>query len=227
MTKREKNNKITRLYRALFDFYGPQHWWPAKTRWEVCVGAILTQNTNWGNVEKAILNLKNGGFLEGEGGQNRVKLEKSQKYPQKLLLSAHDEIASLIRPSGYFNIKTKRLQSIAEWWLNNTENGALNRQLNDPIHLRDSLLQVNGVGPETADTITLYAFNLPIFVIDTYTKRVCSIYLKTPIDIKYDDLQSIFMRNLHSDPELFNEFHALIVKLAKEKEWQLILRKMI
>ena len=223
----EKSKHLMHLYENLLRFYGPQHWWPAKTRWEVCVGAILTQNTNWGNVEKAILNLKNAGFLMREGEQSELQSEKSQKYPEKLLLSTHDEIASLIRPSGYFNIKAKRLHSIAEWWLNNTKNGALNQYSNDPIQLRDSLLQVNGVGPETADTITLYAFNLPIFVIDTYTKRVSSIYLKTPIDIKYDDLQFIFMRNLNPDPELFNEFHALIVKLAKEKDWQAILREMI
>ena len=109
---------------------------------------------------------------------------------------------------------------MAEWWLRNSDKNSLKYTKNDISPLRASLLRINGVGPETADTIILYAFNLPVFVVDTYTKRISNIYLKASPDISYDDLQSLFMQNLPHKRKLFNEFHALIVRLGKEKEWQ-------
>ncbi len=217
---------LIELYNSLFDLYGPQYWWPANSQWEVCVGAILTQNTNWKNVEKAIINLRNADLLPNRGeGEDQKFLTTTAKfanshrstYPKKLLSKDVEEIAPLIRPSGYFNMKSERLHSIAKWWLKNSENIINSTPLPDIHSLRDSLLSVNGVGPETADTIILYAFNLPVFVIDTYTKRVCNKYLNTPIDIDYSELQKIFMDNLPNNATMFNEFHALIVQHAKQK----------
>ena len=129
------------LYSALFDLYGPQEWWPADSPWEVCVGAILTQNTNWGNVEKAILNLKNAGLL-GKGG------EKTD--PGKLLGIKPEKLAELIRPSGYFNLKTKRLISLTEWWIKNQHEGVTKFKIIDIPALRDSILQIHGIGPENS-----------------------------------------------------------------------------
>ena len=226
--------QLMELYDELYAIYGPQYWWPANSPWEVCVGAILTQNTNWNNVEKAITNLKNANLLpnqgEGEGRSPGVLECESYgvgetefcnvDYPTRLFTSNSDDIAQLIRPSGYFNMKSKRLVSMAEWWL---KNGNIEYKNEDISELRTSLLQINGVGPETADTIILYAFNLPVFVIDTYTKRVCNAYINTPDNIDYNELQEIFMNNLPHKTQLFNEFHALIVRISKEKEWKQIL----
>ena len=224
--------KLIYLYDRLLSFYGPQKWWPADSEWEVVVGAILTQNTNWKNVEKAITNLKNSKLLLGEGGFinsstspiPNLKNSINRTYPEKLLLSATDDIAELIRPSGYYNMKAHRLKNMAEWWLDCISKKPHGYALNEINDLRDSLLQVNGVGPETADTIILYAFQLPVFVIDTYTKRIASMYINTSEKISYDDLQMIFMQNLPHETELFNEFHALIVSLGKEREWKRILQ---
>ena len=224
--------RLIQLYDKLFARYGPQYWWPANSEWEVVVGAILTQNTNWKNVEKAINNLKNNNLLSGEGGAinsfttpiPNLKNPVNKIYPEKLLSTETDDIAQLIRPSGYYNMKAKRLKNIAEWWLSSIAQKSQGYICNDINFLRDSLLQVNGVGPETADTIILYAFQLPVFVIDTYTKRIASFYINTSEKISYDDLQMIFMQNLPHDSVLFNEFHALIVSLGKEREWKRILR---
>ena len=222
--------QVMHLYNALFSLYGPQHWWPANSQWEVAVGAILTQNTSWTNVEKAIINLKKSKILAGEGSSVTnyssnssfpdVAAPVNRIYPEKLLSTPLEELAELIRPSGYYNMKSKRLRSMAEWWLENSAKNSLKYTKNDISTLRTSLLCINGVGPETADTIILYAFDLPVFVVDTYTKRISSIYLGTSPDISYDNLQSIFMQNLPHQRELFNEFHALIVRLGKEKNWQ-------
>ena len=241
--KKDTKKLLMGLYNALFDLYGPQNWWPADSPWEVCVGAILTQNTNWGNVEKAILNLINADLIgkgvrssevlkcSSSGGGSSEVLKYSSSgvdvdYTEKLLKTDHEKIADLIRPSGYFNLKTKRLLSLAEWWLENQHHGLTKYKIIDIPTLRDSLLQIHGVGPETADTIILYAFNIPSFVVDTYTKRICSVYLKTPVDIDYDQLRSIFMLNLPHDSDLFNEFHALIVCLGKQKQWKTILKNL-
>ena len=221
--------QLMHLYNALFSLYGPQYWWPADSQWEVAVGAILTQNTAWTNVEKAVMNLKKSRILAGEGSSSADYSNSSfpdiadpvnRIYPEKLLATPLEELAELIRPSGYYNMKSERLKFMAEWWLENSDKNSLRYTKKDISTLRTSLLRINGVGPETADTIILYAFNLPIFVVDTYTKRILNVYLNTSPDISYDDLQSMFMQNLPQKSELFNEFHALIVRLGKEKGWQ-------
>lgn len=200
--------------------YGPQDWWPGDTQWEVCVGAVLTQNTNWKNVEKAILNLKKARLLgKGEG------TGRPDYYPKKLLNTPIEDLANLIKPSGFFNIKTKRLLSVTHWWLQKTKDDIPITK--DIDRLRESLLEVKGIGPETADSILLYCFDLPSFVIDAYTKRICSIYLNTPIDINYHELQAIFMNSLSLDHKLFNEFHALLVQLGKQKDWKEIVQQLV
>lgn len=163
------------------------------------IGAILTQNTAWVNVEKAISNLKQAQSLDAE----------------KILEQTDVEVAELIRPSGYFNIKTKRLKNLCQWYL---DHGGL-KQLGkkDTLTLRESLLGVNGVGPETADDILLYAFQRPVFVVDVYTRR-----LFTRLDLingteDYETIRGYFESSLEPDPQLFNEYHALIVRHAKEK----------
>ena len=205
-TDNEAAGKLHDIFSRLLAFFGPRKWWPGETPWEVCVGAVLTQNTNWSNVEKAIANLKRVALLpstESEG----LTLESAAElaaYPPA-------ELAELIRPSGYFNIKAKRLASVAEWW--GAEAADIGRNSLDTV--RESLLAVNGVGPETADSILLYAFNMPTFVVDAYTKRIMARAWGTPLDIPYEELRSFFMDNLPKDVQMYNEYHALFVELAK------------
>ena len=194
-----KQQQLMVVYQRLIGAYGDQSWWPADSSFEVMVGAVLTQNTAWTNVEKAISNLKHVDRLTLEG-----------------LLALPDEaLAQLIRPSGYFNIKAKRLKNLCLWL---AENGGESKLAAvDTGALRSSLLQVNGVGPETADDILLYAFARPVFVIDTYTRRLftnlCLIQGSEP----YEDLRHNFETALEPDVSLFNQYHALIVRHAKEK----------
>ncbi|MBI5183104.1 MAG: endonuclease III domain-containing protein [Nitrospinae bacterium] len=192
--------RLLNIYSDLLGHFGQQKWWPAETRFEVCVGAILTQNTAWQNVEKAIANLKKEGVLN----------------PQRLREVSIDKLAQLIIPSGYYNIKAKRLKEFVGF-LCDRYNGDLDMMFSDGVdNLRDSLLQVKGIGPETADSILLYAGYIPIFVVDAYTKRIFSrLNLVVDDDISYDELQSFFMRNLTQNVPLFNEYHALIVMLGK------------
>lgn len=179
--------------------YGPQHWWPSDSPWETCVGAVLTQNTSWKNVEIAISSLKNSGCLDAE----------------KLLGMQISEIESHIRPSGYFRLKTARLLELAKWWVQNTSGGKIKTPSRNLAETRKSVLSIKGVGPETADCILLYAFELPVFVIDAYTRRIMARHFGTPLEIDYHELQSVFMKNLPHDVKLFNEFHALFVAAAK------------
>jgi endonuclease-3 related protein len=191
--------KLMKLYQKMLDRFGPQEWWPGDTPWEICAGAVLTQNTNWGNVEKAIANLK----------------ELNALCPRRICEMPSPELAEAIRPSGYFNLKAVRLRCVAEWWLQNVKNDKLAQKKNLQ-YWRHSILEVKGVGPETADSILLYSFDLPTFVIDTYTKRIMARHFGTEPEIDYHELQALFMNNLPDDPELFNEFHALFVRTAKE-----------
>lgn len=191
--------KLLDIYNELFDHFGPQHWWPGETQLEICLGAILTQNTAWTNVEKAILNLKKENCLD----LNRLKKIRTKK------------LATMIKPSGYFNIKANRLKSFIDYFYKH-HNGNFNSLFTGKItDIRNSLLSVNGVGPETADSIILYAGEIPVFVVDAYTRRIfCRLGLIQE-GFTYDEIQSFFMNNLPRKTELFNEYHALIVMLGK------------
>ncbi len=187
------------VYQRLLEAYGIQTWWPADSTFEVMVGAVLTQNTSWINVEKAISNLKHSDSLSLEG----------------ILALSDEALAKLIKSSGYFNIKAKRLKNLCLWI---AENGGESKlaELDTGI-LRSSLLQVNGVGPETADDILLYAFARPVFVIDTYTRRLFTSLRLIHGSEPYEDLRQNFEAELEPDISLFNQYHALIVRHAKEK----------
>ena len=188
------------IFNRLKNEFGPQHWWPAKTPFEVVVGAILTQNTAWSNVEKAIKNLR---------GERLLSANRMHRAKPRLL-------ASLIRPAGYFNVKSKRLKNFITF-LNKEYSGSLDKLFKEPApRLRGRLLGVNGIGPETADSIMLYAAGKPIFVVDAYTKRIFSRLGMLNGEPSYDTVQRYFEARLPKDRKLFNEFHALIVKLAKE-----------
>ncbi len=198
--KEENSNLFLRVYERLHDHYGDQCWWPGDTPLEVLVGAVLTQNTNWRNVEKAIGNLK-----------------KDQCLSFAVLHDMDQEIlAEYIRPSGYYNVKARRLKNLLQMVKDEYE-GELSFMFADSLESsRENLLKVKGVGPETADSILLYAAGKPVFVIDTYTHRVFSRHQLVEENTDYFRLQQEFMDNLPSDVKLFNEFHALIVSVAKE-----------
>src|SRR3972149_3354876 len=196
----KKKDVLLKAYEKLYKTYGPQHWWPGDTPFEVIVGAILTQNTNWGNVEKAIANLKAEGILSPEGLRN----------------VNHNHLAMLIRPSGYFNVKAGRLKHFIDY-LFKRHGGSLKKMFFlDLKALRHELLEVKGIGPETADSILLYAGGYPVFVVDAYTVRIFQRLGILTEDVTYHEAQEIFMDNLPDDVKLFNEYHALIVRLGKE-----------
>lgn len=182
------------LYHRLFDHYGPQHWWPADSPFEVMVGAVLTQNTAWTNVERAINNLRSAGLLD----------------PVAMAELSADQLAEQIRPSGYFNLKARRLQALCDWLL-----AGLSPQAMNTSQLRESLLGVHGVGPETADDILLYAYERPVFVIDAYTRRLCGRLSLLDGDLPYETLRALFEQALPGEAALFNEYHALIDHHAK------------
>lgn len=194
-----EQQQLMTVYQRLLGAYGIQTWWPADSTFEVMIGAVLTQNTAWTNVEKAITNLKDAGCLTLE----------------KILACPDETLAQLIRPSGYFNIKARRLKNLCLWIHENEGESKLVEV--DTGTLRSSLLQVNGVGPETADDILLYAFKRPVFVIDTYTRRLFTKLGLIQGDEPYEDLQICFEAELEPDVSLFNQYHALIVRHAKEK----------
>jgi endonuclease-3 related protein len=194
------NQTLNEIYQLLFERFGPQHWWPGDTQFEIIIGAILTQNTNWTNVEKAITNLKAADCLS----------------PEKLYHLEITRLAELIRPAGYFNIKAKRLKSFLNWLFENYDGKLLNLESLDTIRLRDELLAIKGVGRETADSILLYALNRPVFVVDAYTARVAIRHELIEPGADYEQLRELFQLNLPEDVQLFNEYHALLVKLGKE-----------
>ncbi|OGT82666.1 MAG: endonuclease [Gammaproteobacteria bacterium RIFCSPLOWO2_12_FULL_52_10] len=192
-------DKLLELYNRLLNAYGPQHWWPAETAFEVMVGAVLTQNTAWINVEQAIANLKDAG---------KLALNPMSRMTERRL-------ARLIRPSGYFNIKARRLKALCSWL---QAAGGVHRLRRIPTErLRPALLAVHGIGPESADAILLYAFKRPVFVIDAYTRRLLKTLNLSNGDEQYDVLRSGFESALAADAAMFNEYHALIVRHAKEK----------
>lgn len=193
------SEQLKEIYELLFEHFGPQHWWPGQTQFEIIVGAVLTQNTNWTNVEKAIANLKTANILN----------------PEELHQMSNDELALLIRPAGYFNIKAKRLKNLIDWLFENY-NGCLEdlENINTSI-LREELLGVSGIGPETADSILLYVFNKPVFVVDAYTARIMARHGLIEPPFGYQELQELFTYNLDEDVQMFNEFHALLVQVGK------------
>ena len=184
---------------ALLAAHGPQHWWPGRTRFEIIVGAILTQNTSWINVERAIRNLRSTHLLSPDA----IRRVSSAKLEQ------------LLRSSGYFRQKTKTLKSFAKF-LFESYRGSLNRMFATPTPLlRDQLLDVRGIGPETADAILLYAGNHPVFVVDAYTRRILERHGHAHPKLAYDEIRKLFESALPADHQLFNEFHALIVHTGK------------
>ncbi len=199
-TKGRLPEKLKGFYESMYRRSGPQGWWPGRTRFEVIVGAILTQNTAWTNVEKAIGNLRREKLLT----------------PERLHGVEEKKLASHIRPAGYFNIKAKRLKNFTDYLFRNYD-GSLDRFLSHKNNgLRTELLGVNGIGPETADSILLYAGGHPEFVVDAYTKRMLVRHKVVGEGAGYEDMKALFMDNLPRDAALFNEFHALIVKTGKD-----------
>ena len=191
---------LQEAFERMFKHFGPRHWWPGETVFEVMVGAILTQNTNWKNVERAITNLKNENVLS----------------PLKLY-DLHPEVLSeLIKPVGYFRVKTDRLRNFLKFFIEKYDAQVENMRERSVDTLREELLSVKGIGPETADSIILYAVEKPIFVIDAYTKRIMSRHNLCFEEDGYNELQEIFMSNLQNDAQLFNEYHALIVETGKQ-----------
>jgi len=187
------------IYHRLMARYGPQHWWPAQEPFEIIVGAILTQSAAWGNVEKAIANLKSAKALS----------------PEALCRLTLSEVARLIRPCGYYNAKALKLKSFAYWLGEHYTDNLGKLFANNTDHLRRQLLSIHGIGQETADSIILYAASKPIFVIDTYTRRIIKRIGLAPGDNSYAAYQALFMDNLPTNAGLFNEYHALLVCLAK------------
>ncbi len=191
-------DRLWTIYERMLVQLGPQHWWPAETPFEVMVGAILTQNTSWKNVERAIDNLKGVGLMS---------LEALSTLPTGLL-------AEYIRPAGYYNIKAGRLHNLLTF-INEHHGGDLQAFLDQPLpHFREQLLSVKGVGRETADSILLYAANLPVFVVDTYTHRILVRHQVIDEEFGYEAIQELFMDNLACDTRLYNEYHALLVRVG-------------
>ena len=190
---------IPALFEALFAMYGEQHWWPSRSggRWEIAAGAVLTQNTAWTNVEKALANLERAGWTT----------------PEAILAAPEAALREVIRPAGFFMRKALSLKNVAAFF---RDRERVFLTSNDLPALRRELLAIGGVGPETADDILLYAFKKPVFVIDAYTRRVAARHLKMDGALPYDDLQRRFMAALPPDPALYGEYHALILALCKD-----------
>jgi len=193
-------DSLRQIYERLWRAYGPQHWWPARTRVEIVIGAILTQNTAWSNVERALDNLRRAKVLTWSGLRNLPT----------------SELAKLIRPSGSYDVKAKRLRSFVRYlWENH--NGSLRSLLRGELELvRRRLLSIHGIGPETADAILLYAGNRPGFVVDAYTRRVLRRHFLCNEKDGYETIRSLFHTALSADAALFNEYHALLVAVGKK-----------
>lgn len=192
---------IDDVFHRLLEAYGPQEWWPADSPFEMMVGAVLTQNTAWTNVEKAIANLRGASLLT----------------TQAILGLPDNELAALLRPAGYFNVKARRLKALCAFLTDRNAADAPERLAGQgtAAELRAALLAVHGVGEETADSILLYGLNLPLFVVDAYTRRIFGRLGHLDGAESYAAIQSMFHRRLPADPDLYNEYHALIVHLGK------------
>jgi endonuclease III related protein len=190
---------LRNYYDALFAAHGPQHWWPGRTPFEIIVGAILTQNTSWANVEPCIKNLRREKLLT----------------PRAIEAVPSERLARLIRSSGYFRQKTKKLKAFVRF-LRSEYHGSLAKMFRGPtLVLREQLLAVHGIGPETADSILLYAAQHPVFVVDAYARRILERHSLVEPKHGYEDIRRLFERSLPADAPLYNEFHALIVHTGK------------
>lgn len=191
---------LKEIYSILQETFGKSGWWPAETPLEVTIGAILTQNTNWGNVERSIQRLKSLHLLDSE----------------KLRHIAVNDLALQIRSSGYYNLKAKRLKAFVDFLWEEYE-GKIELLARDDNNdrLRQSLLRVKGIGPETCDSILLYACNKPFFVVDLYTKRILSRHRLISPEAGYEEIQAFFTSNLPKDLEIYREYHAYIVTIGK------------
>lgn len=192
------NQILMRVYRELRSRFGPRHWWPAETPFEVCVGAVLTQNTSWKNVSRAIENLKAAHVLE---------LPPLYQMPTS-------QLAELIRSAGYYNVKATRLMNFVNHVMENYAGDLTSLFSRHTEALRLELLAINGIGKETADSIILYAAQKPVFVVDTYTKRVLSRHGLISERADYDSIQDLFHENLPHETTLFNDFHAQFVAVG-------------
>jgi len=198
-----KEGRETHLLSLIYDklnrHFGDLHWWPARTAFEVIIGAILTQNTAWRNVERALENLRDLSLLD----------PRSMDELDSHLLEA------LIRPSGTYRVKTARIKNFMRF-LRNSYDGNLEEMFREELWpLREKMLGIKGIGKETADSILLYAGQKPVFVIDAYTRRILSRHGVTAAGASYDDLQNYFMNNLPAEVPLYNQFHALLVNVGK------------
>lgn len=192
--------KLNQIFRKLDAAFGAQHWWPAESSFEVMVGAILTQNTNWSNVEKAIGVLK----------------EKKLLNPKKLYQLKTKKLGLLIKSAGYYNLKAARLKNFLKFFFEQYAAQIKLMAAVEVLSLRKQLLEINGIGPETADSILLYAIKKPVFVVDAYTKRIFLRHGLIKEEADYNSIQNFIMTNLKKNIKLFGEFHALLVKLGKE-----------
>ncbi len=190
---------MEKYFNNLSKIYSLDNWWPAASKFEIMVGAILTQNTNWSNVEKAITNLKKA-----------MKLE-----PLNILNTSNELIQSLIYPSGYYKVKTRRLNALCEMIVSEFDGSEHIMQQLPWREVRTTLLDVNGIGPETADDILLYALHKPVFIVDQYTRRIFSRLGYNPTNDSYDGWQELFMQSLPNDPNVFKNCHSLIVQHAQ------------
>jgi endonuclease-3 related protein len=194
------NSIVQEVYKRLYAAYGPQHWWPGDGPFEVIVGAVLVQNTNWKNVERVIQNLREAGLLT----------------PRRLAKVPLPELEELIRPAGYYRIKARRLRNLLEMIVRRY-GGSLEQMFSRPLDaLRTELLQTPGIGPETADSILLYAGGFTTFVVDTYTHRVLARHGWIGFQANYYEIKEYFESQLPADAQLFNEYHALLVRVGKE-----------
>jgi endonuclease-3 related protein len=197
---RGREKKLRAVYERLYDALGPSGWWPGETPLEVMVGAILTQNTSWGNVEKALDRLKQAGALS---------LPVLHETPE-------EQLAEWVRPAGYFRVKARRLKNFTRFLMEECAGRIEALADRDRDSLREGLLTVQGIGPETADSILLYGLGMPTFVVDAYTYRIFSRHGLVSEEADYETLRSFFEEALTPEAGLFNEYHALIVRTGKK-----------
>jgi endonuclease-3 related protein len=194
------STKLMDAYERMLAKFGPQHWWPGDSPFEIMVGAVLVQNTSWRNVEHAINNLRDAGVMD---------THSLYKVPPA-------DLAELIRPAGYYQLKTKRLRNLLRFVVEQYD-GSLESMFSTSLgSLREQLLEINGIGPETADAILLYAGGVPTFVVDTYTHRILARHGWLDYDAAYDDIKDYFESTLPDDAALYNEYHALLVRVGKD-----------